>query len=419
MTRRRHSRREILQATAALTAAASLGITVGRAVAAQPQAQIDAVLRRATEAKEVPGVVAVAATDKGVLYEGAFGTRDLANGPDMTPDTIFRLASMTKPMVTVAAMTLYEEGRLLPSDPVSRYIPAFSKLQVGVERVEPGTGKSVVYTVPPEREMTIQDLMRHTSGLTYGNRGTTAIHKMYPESSNVSSQTLTMDELIERLAKTPLLYQPGTTWEYGLSTDVLGRVVEVVSGKPLAQFLEERIFQPLKMTDTGFLVSPAKRPRIAQPLPTHPDTGKEYTVPDPSVPRKFDCGGGCAVSTAPDYARFAQMLLNRGVLEGARVLSPRTVDYMTSDHLGSSISRGTSYGAGPGYTWGLGFAVRQEKGIAPIAGSAGDFFWPGAFATYWWADPKEEMIVVSMMQSPLGRHYSHLLRGLVVQAIAE
>jgi CubicO group peptidase (beta-lactamase class C family) len=242
---------------------------------------------------------------------------------------------------------------------------------------------------------------------------------MYPESSNVSSQTLTMDEFIERLAKTPLLYQPGTTWEYGLSTDVLGRVVEVVSGKPLAQFLEERIFQPLKMTDTGFLVPAAKRPRIAQPLPTHPDTGKEYTVPDPSVPRKFDCGGGCAVSTAPDYARFAQMLLNRGVLEGARVLSPKTVDYMTSDHLGSSISRGNAYSAGPGYTWGLGFAVRQEKGIAPIAGSAGDFFWPGAFATYWWADPKEEMIVVSMMQSPLGRHYSQLLRGLVLQAIAE
>ena len=302
---------------------------------------------------------------------------------------------MTKPMVTVAAMTLYEEGRLFPSDPVSKYLPAFSKLQVGVERVEPGTGKSVVYTVPPEREMTIQDLMRHTSGLTYGNRGTTAIHKMYPESSNVSSQTLTMDEFIERLGKTPLLYQPGTTWEYGLSTDVLGRVVEVASGKPLAVFLDERIFKPLKMTDTGFLVPAAKRPRIAQPLPTHPDTGKEYTVPDPSVPRKFDCGGGCAVSTAPDYARFAQMLLNRGVLDGTRILGPKTVDYMTSDHLGPSISRGNAYIAGPGYTWGLGFAVRQEKGIAPIAGSAGDFFWPGAFATYWWADPKEEMIVVS------------------------
>jgi CubicO group peptidase (beta-lactamase class C family) len=242
---------------------------------------------------------------------------------------------------------------------------------------------------------------------------------MYPESSNVSSQTLTMDEFIERLSKTPLLYQPGTTWEYGLSTDVLGRVVEVVSGKPLAQLLEERIFQPLKMTDTGFIVSAANRSRIAQPLPTHPDTGKEYTVPDPSVPRKFDCGGGCAVSTAPDYWRFAQMLLNRGVLDGARVLSPKMIDYMTSDHLGSSISRGNAYIAGPGYTWGLGFAVRQEKGIAPIAGSAGDFYWPGAFATYWWADPKEEMIVVSMMQSPLGRHYSQLLRGLVLQAIIE
>ena len=236
-----------------------------------------------------------------VAYLEAVGFRDKTAGAPMTPEAIFRLASMTKPMVTVAAMTLYEEGRLFPSDPVSKYLPAFSKLQVGVERVEPGTGKSVVYTVPPEREMTIQDLMRHTSGLTYGNRGTTAIHKMYPESSNVSSQTLTMDEFIERLARTPLLYQPGTTWEYGLSTDVLGRVVEVVSGKPLAEFLEERIFQPLKMTDTGFLVPAAKRPRIAQPLPTHPDTGKEYTVPDPSVPRKFDCGGGCAVSTAPDY----------------------------------------------------------------------------------------------------------------------
>src|SRR5580765_2831006 len=298
-------------------------------------ARIGAVLRADVERGRIPGAVVLVARKGRIAYLEGVGFLDKTAGAPMSPEAIFRLASMTKPMVTVAAMTLYEEGRLFPSDPVSKYLPAFSKLQVGVERVEPGTGKSVVYTVPPEREMTIQDLMRHTSGLTYGNRGTTAIHKMYPESSNVSSQTLTMDEFIERLARTPLLYQPGTTWEYGLSTDVLGRVVEVVSGKPLAQFLEERIFQPLKMTDTGFLVSAAKRPRIAQPLPTNPDTGKEYTVPDPSVPRKFDCGGGCAVSTAPDYARFAQMLLNRGVLDGARVLSPKIIDYMTSDHLGS------------------------------------------------------------------------------------
>jgi CubicO group peptidase (beta-lactamase class C family) len=267
--------------------------------------------------------------------------------------------------------------------------------------------------------MTIQDLLRHTSGLTYGNRGTTQIHKTYPESSNAASLQLTGDEFIERLSKTPLLYQPGTTWEYGLSTDVLGRVVEVVSGKPLGKFLEERIFQPLKMTDTGFLVPADKRGRIAQPLPKHPDTGKDYSLIDPTVPRKFDCGGGCGVSTAGDYARFAHMLLNRGAFDGVRILAPKTIDYMTADHLGPSISRGTNYGAGPGYTWGLGFAVRQEKGVSAMAGSPGDYFWPGAFATYFWVDPKEEIVAVSMMQAPLGRHYQHLLRGLVLQAITE
>ena len=172
------------------------------------------------------------------------------------------------------------------------------------------------------------------------------------------------------------------------------------------------------MTDTTFLVPSDKRARIAQGLPTHPDTGAEYKLADPTVPRKFDCGGGCAVSTAGDYARFAQMLLNRGSLDGARVLSPRMVDFMTSDHLGP-ISRGTSYFAGSGYTWGLGVAVRQEPGLSSAPGSPGDFFWPGAFATYWWADPKEQMVVVFMTQSPLGRHYQQLMRGLVYQAIAE
>ena len=266
--------------------------------------------------------------------------------------------------------------------------------------------------------MTIQDLMRHTSGLTYGNRGTTELHKMYPESSNASSLTLTADELIERLGKAPLLHQPGTQWEYSLSTDVLGRVVEIVTGQPLAQVLAERISGPLGMTDTTFLVPAAQRARLAQPLPTHPDTGAAYTLADPTAPRKFDCGGGCAVSTVRDYARFAQMLLNRGALDGARVLAPRTVDLMTADHLGT-IARGPNYSAGPGYTWGLGLAVRQEKGLSANAGSPGDFYWPGAFATYWWADPKEELVVVSLLQSPLGRHYQYVMRALVYQAITE
>ena len=332
------------------------------------------------------------------------GFRDKAAGVPMTPDAIFRLASMTKPIVTVAALSLYEEGRLLLSDPVSKYIPALKNQTVGLERV------------PAEREMTIQDLMRHTSGLTYGNRGKTEIYKMYSGSSDVSSLTLTMDELIGQLSRAPLLYQPGTRWEYGLSTDVLGRVVEIVAGKPLGEVLSERIYRPLKMTDTTFLVPANKGARIAQGLPTHPDTGAEYKLVDPTVPKKFDCGGGCAVSTAGDYTRFAWMLLNRGSLNGARVLSSRTVEFMTADHLGA-ISHGSGLTGWPGYTWGLGVAVRQDKGIAPIPGSPGDFYWPGGFATYWWADPKEELAVVFMTQSPLGRHYQHLVRGLVYQAI--
>jgi len=368
--------------------------------------RITQTLRADVERSRIPGAVIVIARKHRIAYAQAIGFRDKAAGAPMPPDALFRIASMTKPMVTVAALSLYEEGRLFLNDPVSKYIPALKSRAVGLERV------------PAQREMTIQDLMRHTSGLTYGNRGTTELYKMYPESSNVASQTLTMDEFIDTLGKAPLLYQPGTQWEYSLSTDVLGRVVEVVAGKPLAEVLAERVYRPLKMADTTFLVPADKSGRVAQPLPTHPDTGAPYTLPDPTKPRKFDCGGGCAISTAGDYARFAQMLLNRGTLDGVRVLAPRTVQLMTADHLGP-IARGPVYFAGPGYTWGLGLAVRQENGLSPLAGSAGDFFWPGAFATYWWADPKAELVVVSMLQSPLGRHYQELLRSLVNQAIVE
>ena len=369
--------------------------------------RITQALKADVERGRIPGAVVVVARKGRVAYLQAVGFRDKAAGAAMTADAIFRIASMTKPIVTVAALSLYEEARLFLSDPVAKHLPAFGALRVGANRV------------PADRPMTIQDLMRHTSGLTYGNRGTTEVHKLFPMSSNAASLEFTGDEFIERLGTIPLLHQPGTTWEYGLSTDVLGRVVEVVAGKPLGQVLEERIYRPLKMADTSFLVPANKRGRIAQPLPTHPETGAEYKLIDPGVPRKFDCGGGCAVSTASDYLRFAQMLLNRGQLDGARVLAARTVDFMTADHLGSAIARGPAYGAGPGYTWGLGVAVRQEKGIAASAGSAGDFYWPGAFATYWWADPKEELVVVSMLQSPLGRHYQNLLRALVSQAITD
>src|SRR5262249_29984616 len=279
--------------------------------------RITQTLRVDVERGRIPGAVILIARKNRIAYVEAVGFRDKAAGSAMTPDAIFRIASMTKPLVTVAALSLYEEGRLFLSDPVSKYIPALKSRTVGLDRV------------PAQREMTIQDLMRHTSGLTYGNRGTTELYKMYPESSNVASLTLTMDEFIETLGKAPLLHQPGTQWEYSLSTDVLGRVVEVVTGQPLGEVLAERIYRPLKMRDTTFRVPAGKSARVAQALPAHPDTGAAYTLTDPTKPRKFDCGGGCAVSTAGDYARFAQMLLNRGSLDGARVLAPKTVQLMT------------------------------------------------------------------------------------------
>jgi CubicO group peptidase (beta-lactamase class C family) len=326
---------------------------------------------------------------------------------------------MTKPLVSVATMMLYEEGRLFLSDPVSKYIPELANRQVGVEKLDPATGKSVYYTVPADSEMTIQDLLRHTSGFTYGNRGTTQVHKLYEGGTSGLAREGTAQQFIERLAKLPLLNQPGTKWEYGVSTDVLGRVVEVVAGKPLGQVLAERIFRPLKMTDTGFVVASDRTGRLAQALAIDPDTGKENKLFDPTVQPKFECGGGCGVSTAGDYVRFTQMLLNRGSLDGARLLGRKTVEYMTTDHLGTAIAPGPAYSPGPGYGFGLGFAVRKETGVAPVTGSAGDYNWGGAFGTGFWVDPKEELTVVFMAQAPgpIRVHYRQLLKTLVLQAI--
>src|SRR5262245_56150389 len=283
-------------------------------------ARLGQALRVDVDKGRIPGAVVLIARRGRIASVQVVGFRDPAAREPMTPDAIFRIASMTKPMVTVAALSLHEEGRLFLMDPVSKYIPALKERTVGIERTA------------ARREMTIQDLMRHTSGLTYGNRGTTEIYKMYPQSSNDASLMLTMDEFIDTLAKAPLLHQPGAQWEYSLSTDVLGRVVEVVAGKPQQEVLTERIYRPLDMTDTSFLVPSDKRTRIAQPLPTHPDTGAEYKLANPAVPRKFDCGGGCAVSTARDYARFAQVLLNRRMLEGPPGRAPgRAEDRRAAD----------------------------------------------------------------------------------------
>ena len=381
--------------------------------------RIGQILRADVERGRIPGAVVIVARKGRIAYIDAVGFRDKSSGAPMPPEAIFRIASMTKPFVSVAAMMLYEEGRLLLTDPVSKYIPELGNRQVGVEKLDPATGKSVFYTVPAASEITIQDLLRHTSGFTYGSRGTTHVHKLYGGATSGLSRDLTPQEFIERLAKLPLLNQPGTAWEYGFSTDVLGRVVEVVSGKPLGQVLAERIFRPLKMTDTGFVVPADRQARVAQALATDPDTGKAITLFDPTKPPKFECGGGCGVSTAGDYVRFTQMLLNRGSLDGARILGRKTVEYMTSDHLGTQIAPGQSYSPGPGYGFGLGFAVRKETGLAGMTGSAGDYNWGGAYGTGFWVDPKEELTVVFMAQAPgpIRVHYRQLLKTLVLQAI--
>lgn len=371
--------------------------------------RIGRALKADVESGQLAGAVVIVARKGRVAYMESVGFRDKATGAPMTPDAIFRIASMTKPMVGVATMMLYEEGRLFVSDPISKYFPALGKMRVG-----PGEG------VPADREMTIQDLLRHTSGLTYGNRGATEVHKMYPESSNASSLELTGDELIDKLGRARLLYQPGTMWEYGLSIDVLGRVIEVVSGQTLGQFLSERIFRPLQMVDTGFVVPEAKRGRVAQSLGVDPNTGREIKLPDPMVARKFECGGGCAVSTPVDYIRFAQMLLNRGTLDGTRLLGRKTVEYMTADQLGPATIRPGDF-PGPGYGFGFTMAVRRETGVARLTGSTGDYSWGGAYGTTFWVDPKENLTVVFMSQAPgMNRGaYPNLVKSAVLAAIRD
>jgi CubicO group peptidase (beta-lactamase class C family) len=368
---------------------------------------------------QYPGAVAVVARKGKIAYFEAVGQRDPVAGAPMTKDAIFRLYSMTKPFTSVAAMMLVEEGRLVLSDPVSKYLPQLANLQVSVPRFDPDTGKAVYALVPAERQMTIQDLLRHTSGLVYGGFTNHAQVKELYAKVGVDWRDVTPAEQIERLAKVPLAHQPGTAWEYSLSTDVLGRVVEVVSGTTLSRFLGERVFTPLKMSDTAFVVSKEKAARLAQPYETDKATGKAIELLDVTVTPKNDAGGAGSAGTAADYARFCQMLLNGGQLEGVRLLSRATVSHMASDHLGNMKIAGN---LDRGYGFGLGFSVRKETGLNPVVGSAGEYRWGGAAGTAFWIDPKEQMVVVFMTQNQPGaprRYDRELFQQLVYQAIAD
>jgi CubicO group peptidase (beta-lactamase class C family) len=338
----------------------------------------------------------------------------------MRKDAIFRIYSMSKPITTVAAMMLFEDARLALNEPVGKYIPALTKMQVATDnKPDPEADPQKLVLVPAERPISIQDLMRHTSGLTYGFFGDTPVKKLYAE-AKLGNVAQTNAEFVERIAKLPLSYQPGTTWDYSHSTDVLGRLVEVISGKSLYEFERERILDPLGMKDTSFYVTDkTMQPRIAEPFENDRKIGNGTTIGDPRVSGAWESGGGM-VSTAIDYARFLQMVLDGGTLDGQRILGPKTIAYMTSDHLGSAVVPGPYYLPGPGYGFGLGFAVRLDAGVSPVNGSPGDYSWGGAGGTAFWVDPKERMFVVFMMQSSSQRmRYRPLLRDMIYAAIID
>jgi len=367
----------------------------------------------------IPGAVLMISRQGKIGYFEAIGSLDPEKKIPMTKDAIFRIYSMTKPITTVAAMMLFEDGRLALNDPVAKYIPAFKDVMVGEEKKD-AEGKVTLDLVAPRSAMTIQDLMRHSSGLTYGFFGEGAVKKRYRE-ANLNEGDPTTEEFVDRLAKLPLVYHPGTTWDYSQSTDVLGRVIEVVTGKSLYAALREMLLDPLGMTDTSFYATdPSKHARIAEPFANDRAIGAGAQVNDPRIVRKYESGGGGMLSTAIDYARFLQMLANGGTVDGKRYLGARTIAYMTSDHMGDVVRRGPFDLLGPGVRFGLGFAVRTEGGLAPITGSLGDYSWGGAGGTAFWVDPKEKMFVVYMMQSPSKRQqYRALLRAMVYAAIAE
>ena len=384
-------------------------------------AVIGQVLNADIAAGRIPGAVLAIARKGKLVYFEAFGYRDKVAGVPMTTDTIFNLASMTKPLTTVAALTLLEQGRLSIDDPLSKYFPQFANMRVAL--LNP-TGDTILDRVPAKRQITLQDLMRHTSGLTYGNRGVTAVHKLFPSSSSSTAVTMTGEQLVDTLAGLPLLHQPGAVWDYGFGLDLMGLVVEAIEKRSLSELLQQRVFGPLGMESSGFIIPSSQAGRYAKALPTDPVTGQPQTLePNLTKPLKLECGGGCAHSTAGDYMRFALMLLNKGTYGGTRVLGRKTVEYMVSNQLGPDVQNLIA-NADPtraDYGFGLGVAVRTTPGIAPMLGSVGDFNWPGASGTNWWADPKEELAVVFMAHSPgaIRVHYRQVINALVEQAIVD
>lgn len=377
--------------------------------------RIDDFFEREIKQNRVPGAVIVIARDGKLVYLKAFGHVDKDKDLPMQVDSIFGLASMTKPMTAVGVLSLTEQGRLPLMSRLTDYFPAFGSMQVAVE------ADGAIQYESQRRPITIQDLLRHTSGLTYGGRPDSAsvVAQLYPPGSALRGMN-SSSEFIDTITKLPLAYQPGTVWEYGMSFDVLAAVIEKVTGKTLGGHLDEVIWRPLGMTETSFHLDPGKRERVAKPFPLNPlDNKPQENQAEKEV--KFECGGGCAIGTVVDYLRFGQMLVNGGSLDGKQILSPHMVKLMTSNQLGPEIKNnvGNVEPHRAGYGFGLGVAVRVEDGLAAVPGSIGEYTWNGAYGTGFFVDPKERLTVVFGTAAPgeLRIYYREQIQDLVYGAM--
>jgi CubicO group peptidase (beta-lactamase class C family) len=409
-----------MRRVAATLALLTVAIAVGRpdGACAEPPLSVSASLSRAKLERvgdyvrneiatgKIPGAVILVQQHGHPVYFESFGVRDVASQLPMTADSIFRLYSMSKPVTSVAAMMLVEDGKLRLDDPLSKYIPDFADVKVGVERRDQNE-KPALALEPLNRPITIEDLLRHTSGLTYGFYGDSAVRKLYAN-SDLFEGDFDNARFVERIAKLPLAEQPGTRWDYGHSTDVLGRVVEVISGQSLFGF------------ETAFYVAgTAQRPRVAEPMPDDRFARPVAGISDPILPRAWESGGAGMVGTIGDYARFAQMLLNGGTLDGRRYLKSETIALMASDHIGpqTGIAHDQFYFPGDTSGYGLGFAVRT----APPPNTSwplGEYRWDGVGGTFFFVDPKHDMFAICMMQSPSQRGRIELeLKALIYQAL--
>ena len=366
--------------------------------------------RREVDKGTLPGATVMVARRGQIGWFDAIGRQGPAASAPMAHDSIFRIFSMTKPIVSIGIMMLIEDGHFILNDPVAKFIPEFSDQRVGVEN----NGK--LDLVPVQRPMTIQDLLRHTSGLTYDHTGNGLVQQLYQQ-SRLRSRKISNAEHATMIAGMPLVCQPGVEWNYSRSTDVLGRNIEVVSGKSLGAFLTERILAPLQMAETAFHTGEENAGRLAEAFPTDPWNGDKVQLFNMMEKPVMESGGGGLVSTTMDYARFCQMLLNGGALDGTRIVGRKTLELMASDHLAPGVKVDSPL-MPAGHGFGLGFAVRTHQGMAPFPGSRGQFFWSGMAGTFFFIDPAEDLFTVFMMQGPGQREYIRaVLRDLVYAAV--